>query len=118
MGLGRPHGRRDVGHTSSGLPRLTVGLFTWWASGRDELAVRARAHWLPHGQVSLSLTIDGREPQHVALRANVHGLARYVFLVYLSRRGRHHRYSIVLQARGVTNHGGCADAVARLLLMD
>jgi len=89
----------------------------WWAPDRDELAVRARAHWLPHGQVSLSLTIDGHELQRVVLRANVHGLTRYVFLVRLSRRGRHHRYSIVLRARGVTSHW-CADAVARLLVVD
>jgi len=111
------HGRRGAGHVNGGPPRLTVGLFTWWVRHRDELAVRARAHWLPHGRVSLSLTIDGREPQRVAPRANVHGLARYVFLVDLSRRGRHHRYSIVLRARGVTSHG-CADAVARLTVVD
>ncbi len=89
VGPGHPHGRRGVGDANDGLPRLTVGVFTWRAPDRDELAVRARAHWLPHGWVRLSLTIDGREPQRVALRANVHGLARYVFLVRLSRRGRH-----------------------------
>jgi len=116
MGPGHPHGRRDVGHTSSGLPRLMVGVFTWWTPGRDELVVRARAHWIPHGRITLSLTIDGRELPRVALRVSVHGLARYVFPVHLSRRGRHYRYSIVLRARAITSHG-CAYRIARLTVV-
>jgi len=45
---------------------------------------------------SLALAVDGRELRRVALRANAHGLARYVFPVRLSHRERHHRYKIVL----------------------
>lgn len=115
-GPGRPHGRRGLGHAGHGLPRLTVALFTWSLRGRDEFAVRVRAHWLPHEWVSLSLTVDGRASRRVAVRANVHGLARYVFPIHLARRGRRHRYdTIVLRARGSTNHG-YAYKVARLTL--